>query len=167
MPQRCPLSRLDNTAPHLRHRGCTNPGMPSDSGSRLEPGAVLTLLDAGRHPTGLICPDCGGVVTVEVVGRHFLHFACRVGHTYALEEFLAEKERVFEAHLWSTVYVAEELASFLEALEAQGRWPARAGDADARRRQLQEHGRTLRALIHRDQPLADGDETAEPPQASR
>jgi hypothetical protein len=42
------------------------PGKPS----QLEPNAALPLLVEGRHPTGLICPDCGGVMSVEVVGRH-------------------------------------------------------------------------------------------------
>lgn len=49
------------------------PGKPS----QLEPNAALPLLVEGRHPTGLICPDCGGVMSVEVVGRHYLHLTCR------------------------------------------------------------------------------------------
>jgi hypothetical protein len=50
-------------------------------------------------------------MTVEVVGRQYLHLACRVGHSYSIEEFLADKESVFEAHLWRTVYLAEELGT--------------------------------------------------------
>jgi hypothetical protein len=138
------------------------PGKPA----QLEPNAALPLLEAGRHPTGLICPDCGGVMTVEVVGRQYLHLACRVGHSYSIEEFLADKESVFEAHLWRTVYLAEELGSLLEALEQQGRWRGNGDEAAARRRQLQEHVRTVRALIERDRPLAHGDQTAGPQWAS-
>ena len=85
---------------------------------------------------------------------------------YSIEEFLADKESVFEAHLWRTVYLAEELGSLLEALEQQGRWRGNGDEAAARRRQLQEHVRTVRALIERDRPLAHGDQTAGPQWAS-
>lgn len=133
---------------------------------RLEPDTTLPPLHEGRCPTRLICPECGGVITAEVVGRHYLHFTCRVGHAYALAEFLADKERSFEAQLWRTVYLAEELASLLGGLEEQGWRPGMMGEATTRQLQLAEHVRTLRALIDRDQPLMAGDLTA-PPEVPR
>jgi hypothetical protein len=49
----------------------------------------------GDQITGLSCPSCPGVLMVRVAttGESFLHFQCRIGHTFSTEEVLAAKGR--------------------------------------------------------------------------
>jgi len=50
----------------------------------------------GEQRSGLICPDCGGSISVRAQGRGLLIFECRVGHLYTTEEMLIGKEAHIE-----------------------------------------------------------------------
>lgn len=99
--------------------------------------------------TGITCPDCPGVLQVSLLDE-YVHFRCRIGHTYSLVELIRGKEEQLEDLLWAPVTAFEELAAILtDALEAQliaptdGRFAERIALA---RRQAE----ALRAIIEHD-----------------
>src|SRR5262245_10144836 len=67
----------------------------------------------GERLTGIICPDCAGVLTVHVEGKEYVLFTCRIGHVYALDELIELKEQRLEAALWSSVTSTRELEAIL------------------------------------------------------
>jgi hypothetical protein len=107
--------------------------------------------------TALVCPDCPGTLTVETRGyKGHLHFACRIGHTFAVPDLLAAKEQRIEERLWGAVLALEEMGALLRDLDGQAarECGAEVGRACQNRRQVVEaHARSLRALIDGDQPL--------------
>ena len=89
----------------------------------LPPGLVA---GGPEQVTGIACPDCPGVLTVAVEGaRGYLHFKCRIGHTFSTNELIAAKERQVEDHLWSAVTTLEELTQILRDRERRGIRPER------------------------------------------
>jgi two-component system chemotaxis response regulator CheB len=80
-----------------------------------------------RHPqelgraSGMVCPDCGGVLFESERGE-FLHFRCHVGHAYSEEALFASQSRALEAALWSAVRALEEKGDLSRRLaERSGR----------------------------------------------
>jgi two-component system chemotaxis response regulator CheB len=72
-----------------------------------------------EHVTGLGCPDCPGALTVRVEGMHgYLHFTCRIGHAYSLDELLLAKEKGIEDRLRAAIVGYEEIVALLEDLDA-------------------------------------------------
>jgi two-component system chemotaxis response regulator CheB len=116
-------------------------------------------LDLGRtrQAVPLVCPDCGGAISVHLEGDdRYLVFACRVGHAYSATSLTAGMEERLEEALWSAVYLTEELAELLGDLVARGaqnggqpRWAT----AARRVEQLRGNAKQLRALIHDDEPV--------------
>jgi two-component system chemotaxis response regulator CheB len=58
-------------------------------------------------PTGLTCPDCGGVVWEIVIGR-FKEFRCHVGHSFSPEIMLQQQFEAIDAELWVCLRRLEE-----------------------------------------------------------
>ena len=122
-------------------------------------------LDRTPRPATLVCPDCGGVVSVHAEGDAcYLVFACQVGHAYSAATLIAGKEDRLEAALWSAVYLVEELGELLGDLADRGgpdgrepSWP----EAQRRRQRLQRHAKQLRAIIDEDAPIDLGGSIAE------
>src|SRR2546428_11400398 len=84
--------------------------------------AVPTRLGPEEQVTGLSCPDCSGVLNVSAHGqRGTLHFRCRVGHAYAVDDVIVGKEKKLEEYLWSTVATIAELVALLHELIAMGK----------------------------------------------
>ena len=106
--------------------------------------------------TGLGCPDCPGVLQVRVEGhRRHLHFECRIGHSFSLEELLAAKEAQIEEALWGAVVTLEEMASLIGDLDRQGflgRSGVAAGSSDRGRLALA-HSEQIRNMIQHDRPI--------------
>ena len=111
----------------------------------------------GLRPTGVACPDCGGVLGVVRDGYDsHPSFCCRVGHRFALVTLLTSKEERLEERLWSALVAVEELIALLRDIDgdpalARGlgdgaRWRERMG----RGHQLAAH---LRELIETDEPV--------------
>jgi hypothetical protein len=69
-------------------------------------------------PTGLVCPDCYGNLSLRVMGRRHLLFICRIGHSYDLLSLLESKEADLEHRVWSSVLGYEEMAALLSDLIA-------------------------------------------------
>jgi hypothetical protein len=79
------------------------------------------LVDETPQVTGISCPDCGGVLEVQMEGRDAtLVFACRIGHTLDVAELLIAKEERLEEHLWAADTILEELVALLGDLAEHG-----------------------------------------------
>jgi hypothetical protein len=79
------------------------------------------LQAGGSQVTGVSCPDCRGVLNVQVEGREAtLVFECRIGHTFDVSELVAAKEERLEEYLWAANTVLEELTVLLSELAEVG-----------------------------------------------
>jgi two-component system chemotaxis response regulator CheB len=119
--------------------------------------ALPALAGDTPQPTGLVCPDCPGVLGVEAHGQNgHLHFRCRIGHAFAVPELLTAKEQAIEERLWGAVLALEEMAALLRDLEAHAarECGVEVGRACQERQEVVEaQARTVRALIQADRPL--------------
>jgi two-component system chemotaxis response regulator CheB len=116
----------------------------------------LTTSDGDQH-TSLICPNCGGAISIRADGeRDLLTFRCRVGHVYSLEEFLVGKEDDLEYKMWSTIHAYEEMAEFLDDLAARLHREAGVARDDAARRRQHAQGMAtrLRDLFEEDRRIS-------------
>lgn len=105
---------------------------------------MLALPADAREPgaarlTGVTCPECPGVLTVELAAGRILLFECRIGHAFVAEELIEDKERRAEHRLWSAVEALEELSALLRDIGGDGERARRAReDAAAIRRIIEE-----------------------------
>jgi len=101
--------------------------------------------------------DCAGSLEVERRGhKGHLHFACRIGHAYAVAELLAAKEQRLEERLWTAVVALDELTMLLDDLAPQAVRECGEGAGPAcqhRSAALRTTARALRAMIEKDRPL--------------
>jgi two-component system, chemotaxis family, protein-glutamate methylesterase/glutaminase len=110
----------------------------------------------GDQVTGLSCPSCPGVlaVRVEEAGDSFLHFRCRIGHTFSTEELLTAKERGFEDHLWNATTALDELAHLIsDLLSDPPSELAVATNLGARRERARQQIASIRQLIEQNRPI--------------
>lgn len=120
----------------------------------------------GEQRSGLICPDCGGSISVRAQGRGLLVFECRVGHLYNTEEMLIGKEAHLEHLMWAAIHAYEELADFLRTLaERSQHVTMRESERERRTEQAAANARALREIIENDRRLMlpepiDGETTA-------
>jgi two-component system, chemotaxis family, protein-glutamate methylesterase/glutaminase len=79
----------------------------------LEPAVVgtaaLRIGGPPGQPSGLVCPECGGVLWQSETGA-LVHFRCHVGHAYSAESLLTGQSDALERALWGAVRALEEKA---------------------------------------------------------
>lgn len=100
-----------------------------------------------RYPTGQACPECGGVMTLQKMGR-LKEYTCHVGHRFGMKTMIAEKTGVVERAIVTALSQSEELSELLESAD---------GDLDEEsaalvRKELAERKREqgiLRSLLER------------------
>ena len=111
---------------------------------------------APEQVTGSTCPDCFGSIEVVMEGDSRLLFKCRIGHSFSLNGFLAAKEDLIEARLWTLYTTFEEFVGLLEEFDR------RRGELNLDRtiRGLQDRIESarksidvLRALVEKNRPL--------------
>jgi hypothetical protein len=110
----------------------------------------------GDQITGLSCPSCPGVLVVRVEkrGESFLHFQCRIGHTFSTEEILAAKEKSFEDYLWNATTALNELANLIADLQSSPSPElSRTDNLAARRERALAQSQMIRQIIERNQPI--------------
>jgi hypothetical protein len=110
----------------------------------------------GHQVTGLACPSCPGVLTVHVddAGESFVHFRCRIGHTFSTQELLVAKEKSFEDHLWNSTTALDELANLIADLQSSPPPDiAPASNLGARRERALEQIKLIRQIIEQNQPI--------------
>jgi hypothetical protein len=109
------------------------------------------------EPASLVCPDCGGILSVQVQGDgDYLLFVCQVGHSFSATTLLTEKEQRLEEVLWSGVYLLEELADLLADVAGRGGPDRGLPDWPAGRRRIQrlsDGAGVLRRLLHDNEPI--------------
>jgi hypothetical protein len=113
--------------------------------------------EAGFQVSGVACPDCGGVLQVQMhLHKGHVDFLCRIGHGYALPDLLLSKEQVIEDRLWSALVAVEELVALLRDLQARAEecWPGAEARCGERRAALEAYAGTLRRVIEEDRPLS-------------
>jgi two-component system chemotaxis response regulator CheB len=71
-------------------------------------------------PSGLTCPECGGVLWEANQGG-FFHYRCHVGHAYSEETMLTAQAQGLEAALWTAVRALEEKAELARHLARHSR----------------------------------------------
>lgn len=107
------------------------------------------LEDSNRpgNPSGLACPDCGGVLWQLEEGNLF-RFRCRVGHAFSGNSLLAHQSTALEESLWMALRALEELADLNHRMAKR----ALKGDRHimANRYQEQAHDAKQRANIIRE-----------------
>lgn len=108
--------------------------------------------------TGLICPDCPGVLEVTSHEGH-MRFRCRIGHTYSLQELIESKEDRLDAALWAPVTALEELTVLLRELIAQGKDIGDPRHLEERAARTEQLARKIRDLIEENQPANLGSGT--------
>lgn len=124
-----------------------------------EMGPLLTRLTAGdrmesrtqtderprEQATMQACPDCGGAMTIQTMGR-LKEYRCHVGHRFGLKTMVSEKSGVVERSIWMALSQSEELLQLLEQAQTQmdEESAAKVSEEIARRRKEQE---VLRGLI--------------------
>ena len=67
------------------------------------------------RPSGLSCPDCGGVLWESEEGG-LLRFTCHVGHAFSEESLLAKQSDALETALWGAMRALEEKADLTRRL---------------------------------------------------
>lgn len=106
---------------------------------------------------GIGCPECPGTLEVRVEGDHgYLHFFCRIGHSYSADDLLVGKEKAIEDRLWSAVLAFEEMAAILGDLDrhAAGHgWSDMRGAYQERQARLREQAQTLRQFAEINHPI--------------
>jgi two-component system chemotaxis response regulator CheB len=108
----------------------------------------------GEHPTGLSCPDCRGVLTVQAEGNaSHLHFQCRVNHTFSLRDLLSSMEERIETELWTAVVSCEELRALVSELHAAQPTAGQESPYEVRAVALQAQIQVLRGTIEAKLPI--------------
>src|SRR5206468_1143776 len=75
------------------------PEAPDTREPSLAGTAALRGENPPGRPSGLVCPECGGVLWQSEHGN-LLHFRCHVGHAYGGESLLAAQSDALEGALW-------------------------------------------------------------------
>jgi two-component system chemotaxis response regulator CheB len=104
-------------------------------------------------PTGLTCPECGGVLWAEP-GTENVH--CRVGHRYSLEALWDHKDLAVEQSVWAAVRALQEHAALAEHLADRARANGSVHTAarfEHRSRDAARHAGILRRLLLERDPL--------------
>jgi two-component system, chemotaxis family, protein-glutamate methylesterase/glutaminase len=76
--------------------------------------------DAHLKPSDLICPDCGGPLSIGDSGD-LTHFKCRTGHRYTIQSLFQEKATRLESALWHALDSLREKAQVARMMARQSR----------------------------------------------
>lgn len=123
----------------------------------------MTAEFTANRPVAITCPDCGGALRQEELGR-FTQFACHIGHRYTVEVMLAAQFLAMERFIESALRSMNERAELCrqmadktmigEALDDTSQWAAAM-------REAKEQEAPLRELLEREwiHPVNDSVET--------
>jgi two-component system chemotaxis response regulator CheB len=135
--------------------GATAPAL----GSAARSPAVQSVLDArigatdaGGVPSGITCPECGGVLWADV---DIENLQCSVGHRYSVEALWDHKSLAVEQSVWAALRALQEDASLAEHMAARARAHGNAPTAarfERRHREATRHCEVLRRLLHEHDP---------------
>jgi two-component system, chemotaxis family, protein-glutamate methylesterase/glutaminase len=115
------------------------------------------------QPSGLTCPECGGVLSQRDEGT-LVRFACRTGHAYSPQSLMREQSQSLEQALWSALRGLEERADlFRRMAKRSSHGGAAARRLESRADAVERHAGVIRDAMAKLEPAAEpetGDETA-------
>jgi two-component system, chemotaxis family, protein-glutamate methylesterase/glutaminase len=92
------------------------------------------------------CPDCSGVISLDVSDTGHLRYVCQIGHAYSVEELSIAKEEQVENGFWSLIGLLEHLEEIDRHLLNEAEKAQRSMSADALRTRLKESEHQRKAL---------------------
>ncbi|MGH2846216.1 MAG: chemotaxis protein CheB, partial [Thermoleophilaceae bacterium] len=128
---------------------------------RAEQAAVAAAVTGeDGEPAELSCPECGGPLWERGEGE-FVHFTCRVGHTYSPESLIVEQGTSLERALWGATRGLYERADLYRRLarRAEGT-SALAARFERRADAAEEHAEAVRGALARLPPATEAEEPA-------
>ncbi len=81
------------------------------------PPTEHNIQHAINQATAQACPECGGVMTLNKMGR-LNEYACHVGHRFGMQTMIAEKTGVVERAIGTALSQSEELSELLERAQS-------------------------------------------------
>jgi len=100
-----------------------------------------------NRPTGLACPECGGVMSSEHIGT-LLQFRCHIGHVLTAETMLAAQFTMVETKIAACLASLSERAELCrqmsETAAAQGQ---DAASYDAARQEALDRAKVIKELL--------------------
>jgi two-component system chemotaxis response regulator CheB len=109
---------------------------------------------ANGTPSGLVCPECSGVLW-DVSEGNLLRFRCRVGHAYNGQTLASQQSRAVEAALWTATRMLEERAVLLGTMAGRLRANAQHRSADhfaSRADEALRQAGSIRTILIEEQP---------------
>jgi two-component system chemotaxis response regulator CheB len=107
------------------------------------------LGERNGEPSGYSCPDCSGVLFVQLEAP-VLRFRCRIGHAWTADGLVAQQDLTVETALWSAVRTLQEKAELSERLAHRAQDDGRRVSANhfqEAAREAHQSARVLRELL--------------------
>lgn len=106
-------------------------------------------------PIKVNCPDCSGVISLDVSDTGHLRYVCQIGHAYSIEELAIAKEGQIENAFWSLIglleHAEEVYRQLLHTMQPENEHPA--GEPFHQRlQQSQRQRQALRKLLEETRP---------------
>ncbi|MBF6170672.1 chemotaxis protein CheB [Nocardia blacklockiae] len=98
---------------------------------------------AMTQPSGMACPDCGGVLFVVADPERF---RCRVGHAWTGRALLAQQDLEVQQSLWTALRALEEKRQLAERMRAGAEQRGQPRLADQYAAQSNEHTRAAEVI---------------------
>jgi len=108
-------------------------------------------------PIKVNCPDCSGVISLDVSDTGHLRYVCQIGHAYSIEELAIAKEEQIENAFWSAIGLlehAEEIYRQLLNTMPPDSGPLASDPFHHRLQQSQHQRQALRKLLEETRPPA-------------
>ena len=139
--------------------GSASGGMVAEADLAELGGGAEWAPDRPGRPSGLVCPDCHGVL-FEVDEPSLLRYRCRVGHAWSSESLRVEQSEELESALWMALRSLEERAALHRKLAANARATGRSSVAALSEDRASEAGRSAEVirqlLLHLGEEPAQG-----------
>jgi two-component system chemotaxis response regulator CheB len=100
--------------------------MPDSVLANVEVDHVLSAAAIGTElgriidgPAGLICPDCGGALSVLIPDQN--GFSCHAGHVWPVDALLDTTDQQLQAALWTALRTLDDKTQLAERMAATAR----------------------------------------------
>ena len=109
----------------------------------------LESIEMPGSPSGIVCPDCGGVMWERRLGN-FRKLQCHLGHAFDMASLLEFQDEEIEQRLWSLLRVLRERVSVTRQLAASAREnnnPSGAQQLEAQAQQALQRAQMIRQVL--------------------
>lgn len=109
----------------------------------------LESIEMPGSPSGIVCPDCGGVLWERGLGN-FRKLQCHLGHAFDMASLLEFQAEEIEQRLWSLLRVLRERVSITRQLSASAREnnnPSEAQQLEAQAQQALQRAQMIRQVL--------------------